>query len=154
MGLTYGLRSVRELFAKLQRDAKLLDEEVTSDRLFNFVLTGYSMIDWVRNDPSISKPAKSETEIDSLYADYWLKICGDLATASKHFKLTKRQPITRSATSSQGYSVGRYGKGGYGVGEEAIQIELDDGARYDVLEFVNGVVEAWKGFFYRHQIFC
>jgi hypothetical protein len=152
MGLTYGFRSVRELFVKLQRDAKLLDEEVTSDRLFNFVLTGYSLIDWIKNDPSVPQSAKSQTETSSLYADPWLKICGDLATASKHFKLTNRQPVTRSATSYQGYGVGRYGKGGFGVGEEAIQIELDDGATYDGLEFVNDVVETWKRFFHRHQI--
>jgi len=40
MGLTFGLTFVREIFDKLLRDASLLDEEVTNDRLFNFVVTG------------------------------------------------------------------------------------------------------------------
>lgn len=55
------------------------------------------------------------------YADKWLRVCGDLATAAKHFELTRRNPITSSATSRQGYGMGRYGKGGYGAGEESIK---------------------------------
>jgi hypothetical protein len=46
MALTFALSSIRDLFAKLERDAALLDEEVTADRAFNFVVTGYSMIDY------------------------------------------------------------------------------------------------------------
>ena len=55
----------------------------------------------------------------------WIKICGDLATASKNFTLTTRKPITSVAESRRGYGLGRDGKGGWGVGEESIQIELN-----------------------------
>lgn len=152
MGLTYGLTSAREVFEKLQRDGDRLEAEFTSDGLFNFVLTGYSLIDWVKCDPSLPRSAQSREEIKSLYDDFWLKVCGDLATASKHFNLSKRQPITRSATNSVGYGVGRFGKGGFGAGEEAVHIELNDGTTYGGLEFVDGVLESWTNFFERHQI--
>jgi len=94
MSLTFDLLSVQDLFAKLQRDADALDQEVTSDRIFNFVVTGYSMIDWVNNDPSVPATAKTAAAVQSLYSKKWLKVCGDLATASKHFTLTSREPIT------------------------------------------------------------
>jgi len=42
------LRSAAHLFGKLCRDAEILDDGVTSDRLFNFVVTGYSLIDWIK----------------------------------------------------------------------------------------------------------
>lgn len=71
-----------------------MDDEVTSDRLFNFVVTGYSMIDWIKNDPSVPASAKARALAQGLYDDQWLKICGDLATAVKHFKLTVRKPVT------------------------------------------------------------
>lgn len=49
------LLSSQDLFAKLQRDAALLvDDEVTTDRFFNFVITGYSLIDWVKVDASLA----------------------------------------------------------------------------------------------------
>jgi hypothetical protein len=152
MSLTYGLSTVSDLLAKLERDAKSLDDEVTSDLMFNFVVTGYSMIDWIKNDPNVPQTAKASNEIEALYSDQWLKVCGDLATASKHFTLTRRQPITTSATSSQGFGVGRFGKGGFGVGEEAIEIELSDGTKYDALALKNGVLNKWRSFFLTHGI--
>lgn len=89
MGLTYGLSTVCDLFAKLQRDAALLEEEVTSDRLFNFVVTGWSLVDWIKNDPSVPACAKERSLIKGLRADRWVQICGDLATASKHFSFDR-----------------------------------------------------------------
>ena len=152
MTLTFDLSSVRDLYEKLQRDAKALDEEVTSDRMFNFVVTGYSMIDWVKNDPALPASAKKNPAIKGLYNDKWLKICGDLATAGKHFKVIDRPLETSSATSLQGFGLGRYGKGGWGEGEESIEIQLNDGTTFDSLDLVQGVVTTWRTFFSAHGI--
>jgi hypothetical protein len=134
------LASPHELFGKLKRDATLLiDDEVTTDRFFNFVITGYSLIDWIRADPAFAG-----VSVQALHNDRWLKICGDLATASKHFQLDRRQPLTNSAVSSQGYGVGGYGKGGYGVGEESIEIKLNDGTSINFTDLIRGVVSVWE----------
>jgi hypothetical protein len=53
----------------LQRDAAGLEEEVTSDRLFNFVVTGYSMIDWVENDPNVPPAARADGLVGMEKAD-------------------------------------------------------------------------------------
>ena len=132
MALSFGLTSARDLLAKLRGDAALLEQEVTTDRAFNFVVTGYSLIDWVKNDPTL--PVLAKSAVSGLYADQWLKVCGDLANGCKHFKLTTRTPITSSTSSAHGYGMGRYGKARYGSGEEAITIQLDNGATYDCLE--------------------
>ena len=145
MSLTYGLSSANGLLGKLRRDAALFDEEVTSDRFFNFVVTGYSLIDWVKNDPSVPTAAKSA--VSSLYSDAWLKVCGDLATASKHFILTMRVPVTADASSKRGWGCGRLGKGGWGQGEESIVVMLNDGASYSGLDLVSGVLQTWERFF-------
>ena len=152
MSLIYKLSTVRDLFEKLERDATSLRDEVTSDRMFNFVVTGYSMIDWINNDPSVPSSAKTASEIKSLHKDQWLKICGELANAAKHFTLKSRKPITSSAISSQGYGVGRFGKGGFGVGEEEIEIELNNGTKYGAFDLVNGVIDKWESFFLTHGI--
>jgi hypothetical protein len=150
MALTFGLTSLSDLFAKLKRDAEALDEKVTSDRLFNFVLTGYSMIDWVKNDPSVPASAKSPAVVSALYQDKWLKVCGDLATAVKHFSLTTRKPITASATAESGFGVGRFGKGGWDVGEESIEVKLNDGTSFSCLELTRGVISFWETFLNTH----
>jgi len=149
MSLTFGLQGPRDLFEKLKRDAALLEEEVTSDRFFNFVVTGYSIVDCLRHEVSVPLTATEAT-----YKDRWIKICGDLAIVSKHFQIKKekRNPITTDATSRRGWGMGRYGKGGWGVGEESIEIELNDGSCLSALEFVKTVIETWDNFFTTHGL--
>lgn len=148
---TYGLSGPRDLLKKLKRDAALLAEEVTSDRFFNFVVTAYSILDWVKTDP-VSPPAASGA-LSGMYDDKWIRVCRDLANASKHFVLRwderkpDRGPVTSGASSKQGYGIGRYGVAAYGVGEESIQITLNDGSSFSSPEFVEGVVDAWDSFF-------
>jgi len=145
MSLRFGLRGPRDLFEKLKRDAALLDDEVTSDRFFNFVVTGYSLIDWVKNDDAV--PAITRSAVVGMRDDHVIRVCGDLATASKHFVLTRRSPITSEAVSQQGYGLGGYGKGGWGVGEEKIRITLNDGMVINGLELARNVLDVWERFF-------
>jgi hypothetical protein len=149
--LTYGLKSPRDLLEKLKRDGALLNEEVTSDKFFNFVATGWAIKDWVKNDESLPTSARSIVE-SSAQNDQLLQICRDLANASKHFVLSRSEPIISTAESAQGYGLGRYGKGRYGYGEEDIQITLNDGSAVSCLELVKGVILSWDRFFLSHGL--
>src|SRR5207244_10951499 len=100
MQLTPGLQTAKDLHEKLKRDAGLLQEEVTSDRFFNFVITGWSLVDWVQNDTTV--PLHLKCAVVGLRNNQWLKVCGDLATAAKHFALTRRRPVTARAESQRG----------------------------------------------------
>ena len=156
MALTYGLLSARSLYEKLQRDAEALKEEVNSDSFFNFVVTGNSLIDWVKKDPSV--PKEAQTAVNDIHNDIhheqwkWIKTCRDIANASKHFTVTRGNPPTSSVTSEQGFGQGRYGRGGFGLGEESIEVTLTDGSSFDCLELVEGVMNTWNDFFSRHRI--
>jgi hypothetical protein len=137
--LGFNLRSARDLLGKVKRDAADLDQQVTSDRFFNFVVTAYSLIDWIKNDPAV--PPSAKKGVGSLHVK--LKVCGELANSSKHFVLEVRKgrrPITNGVTSKRGWGVGRYGRGPYGVGEESIDINLSDGANVGLLEFKDDVL--------------
>lgn len=151
--LRYGLRTARDLYEKLRRDAARLDEQVTSDGFFNFVVTAYSLADWIKNDPSIPQSARQDPEATKHKGADILLLCGELANGSKHFLLTKNTPPSASkVTSSMGYGVGRFGTGLFGVGEEEIAIEMRDGTLRTCLEFVQQVLHFWEAFFHRHQI--
>lgn len=151
MSLTPGLDRAVDLFGKLRRDAELLNAGVTGDRFYNFVVTGYSLIDWVKQDESLPLPARTGG-VQALHDEPWLRVCGDLATASKHFKLTRRVAVTTSASSTSGYGIGRFDKGTYGTGEESIEVQVNDGSTWTALEFATGVIQAWVQFFRRHGI--
>ena len=78
----------RDLFNKLKRDAVAIDKEVTSDNLFNFVITGYFLIDWIKSDANVP-----ELAVKGLYEDKWLQICRDLAISAKHFIIKKNYSL-------------------------------------------------------------
>jgi hypothetical protein len=78
------------------------------------------------------------------------RICRDLANACKHFTLNYPNAVTASAPSNRGFGVGRYGKGGYGLGEESIEVQLNDGTSFQCLDLVNNVIASWQSFFKSH----
>jgi hypothetical protein len=147
------LKTARDLLGKLSRDADLLHEEVSSDRFFNFVVTAYSLADWIQNDPSVNQSAKADlTRFRSMPC---IKICRDLANASKHFQLDPKKnpnPKVASASSDQGFGVGRFGHGEFGVGEEEIFIALDDGSTQDGFSLMEDTLREWKAFFTQHGL--
>lgn len=153
MALTFGFNTPRDLLEKLERDAALLiDGAVTGDRFMNFVLTGYALIDWIKNDPAVPASAKQHTEVQRLYADRALKVCGDLANSVKHFVLSSRVPIIKDANTESGFGAGRFGAGGFGEGEEEILITLNDGTVMNVVDFVQDVLDVWRAFFVAHAL--
>ena len=153
MSRTYGLRTARDLLAKLERDAELLRQGVSSDCFFNFVVTAYSLLDWVQNDPRVNQAAKSD--LGRFRSTQSIQICRDLANSSKHFTLDPKRnanPTVQSADSDRGFGVGRYGAGGYGVGEEKIAVLLDNGAAQDGLAVMESTLRDWKEFFAQHHV--
>ena len=153
MSRTYGLKSARDLLAKLERDAAQLREEVSSDRFFNFVVTAYSLADWIERDPSV--PAAAKASLQTFRGKVEIQTCRDLANASKHFELDKKKspsPTVAKADSEEGFGVGRSGVGGYGVGEEEITVTLTAGNVVNGLDVMEGAVRAWKQFFSAHSM--
>lgn len=140
LDLCYGLRTARDLFGKLVRDAALLDDQVTGDRMFNFVVTAMHLAEWIEKDPTMSV---APTELAELRVSPLLAACREIADALKHFDLEPRRASTTdvvSVSTSQGYSVGRFGKGGFGADKEQITITLDSSGQVGALRFVRDIL--------------
>jgi hypothetical protein len=152
MSLAPGFKDIRDLLARLQRQADLLDSEVTADRFVDFCITAYSMIDWIRNDPTLPPSARTRAAINGLYAEQSLKACGDIATAAKHLTLTTRKPIVSSTRLQRGWGAGRFGKGRWGYGEEEVAVVLQNGTIYQCLDLARAVIRYWVRFCAKHGI--
>lgn len=139
--------------AKLERDAQAFREGVSSDRFFNFVITAYALADWVQSDPNV--PGAAKAALAQFRDKFEIKICRDLANASKHFQLDSRRnpnPTVASTNSAQGYGLGRFGAGEFGVGEEEITVWLTAGRGVNGLVVVEDALREWKAFFLTHTI--
>lgn len=149
---TLKLASIYDIYEKLQRDGAALDDEVTVERVFNFTVTAYSMIEWVQNDPSIPAMIKTHDVINGLRNDHWLKICGDLAAARKHFKLNINVPMPPSAPTNSGFYSGSIKARKYGDGKVSSEIILSNGTKFQCHDLVRGVLSSWKNFFSANSI--
>jgi hypothetical protein len=152
MSLTFGLKTPRDMLGKLKREHARLENEVTGDDLMNFVISGYHLIDWIRNNASVSSAVTADAKL--MYDNTYVAVCRDLANGSKHFELKSdyKDRVTDKTSVISGYGTGRYGKDAYGVGEPSIIIVLTDGQRFDALQFGKEVIAAWEGFFVKHGL--
>lgn len=85
----------REL-ARLEAAVKQKDRWKASDHAFNFVVTAWSLCDWIH---ALGRTPKKFNNVGSF--QNWIKeqsedmlICSELANGSKHFRLGKRNPKT------------------------------------------------------------
>ena len=152
MSLAYGLKGWRDLFKKLERDGELLEQEVNSDRFFNFVVTAYHLCEWVEKDPHVAGTVKNDVKI--VRKNKHIAACRDIANASKHVQLGSdhKNQVAGEAESSQAYGSSRYGKGFYAKGQEGITVMLLDNSVITALSLKDEVLNVWRHFLRGHSL--
>jgi len=152
MSLTAGIKTPRDMLAKLHTEHARLRTKVSSGDLMNFAITGYHMIEWIKKNSSA--PAIVKGDLEGMYRNADIGVCRDIANESKHFELRKDygDRVTDKVSAIGGYGIGRFGAGDYGVGEEAIVVVLLDGSRFDALIWAQRVVDAWEAFYSKHGL--
>ncbi|MDD5066275.1 MAG: hypothetical protein PHF84_04450, partial [bacterium] len=149
--ITYSLKDSQDLYDKLTIDYNELLNEVNSRSVFNFVVTAYHLIEWMKKDKRFAF-GDIQDEISEIKNHEYYKICRDLANASKHFELRNPSKKVKSTSVSQGFGVGRYGAGPFGSGEEEVTIELNDGRKIDILELAGGLMTIYDKYFTKSEI--
>lgn len=152
MSLADGLKDWRDLFKKLERDGELLEQEVNSDRFFNFVVTAYHLCEWVEKDPHVAGTVKND--VKTVRKNKHIAACRDIANASKHVQLGPNytNQIAEKVDSTQAYGSGRSGKGCYGKGEEGITVTLLDNTVITALSLKDEVLNVWRHFLRGHSL--
>jgi hypothetical protein len=145
-----GIKSTRELFDKAVRELAKLEDKVSPDNFANFVITAYSICDWVEKDPAV--PALARSDLQAFRSTPAMAACRDLANGTKHFLLNYPNTVVVDATCTTGFGMGRYSKGPYGVGEPTIQVTLVDGTVADGLQLAREITDEWRKFLATHGV--
>lgn len=149
-----GFNNSRDLLEKLNREkSKVLnskDSQEVMDNFFNFIITAYSIKDWIKKEFG----SLNEKKIYDEYPE--LGICQDTANASKHFiiseehfnskhrnKKNKKAKLKKITFELKPYGKEVYGGGGYGGISTNIQTE-ESNTSYTIHTFIDKVITAWK----------
>jgi hypothetical protein len=81
-----------------------------------------------------------------MYGESWIRVCGEIANTSKHFKLKTPNPITSKVESVE-YGFGLRFGGAFGLARRGMRFELNDGTSFSHVTFVENVVNVWEVFF-------
>ena len=151
MPLTLDDDSALDRFNRCKQQAAFLDQEVTNYGFIRFADYAWHLRDWILSDPTAPQAAKNEVlSWKPTPPCSQLCICQDVINTDKHLKITYYYPPTKYVSSQHGYGKGRWGKGGFGIGEKEIFITMNDGTVFDALDVVQAVVKFWEDFFARH----
>jgi hypothetical protein len=132
--------SAAEHFSKLKRVCERLDAEVHKDDLDDFFKTAYHLIE-ITEKCSTTTPAQ-KAQATALRRDPEMELCREIANRQKHYTLSPLShpsPAIADATIRQGYGMGRFGKGGYGLGEQSVILNFTDGTQREARDLANSI---------------
>lgn len=159
MDLRFELNTPFDLLQKLRREFALLDEEVGPDHLFNFVVTSWSLTDWLIKsewgDPPAPDHAERTRAVNLLRKNLPIRICRDIGNGSKHFSLDKPDKnypqIVDRTEAHRGWGWGRWGKGQWGNFEPTYLVHVN-GKTIDMLDVGRDVLQLFENFFIDNDV--
>lgn len=158
--LTFHFSTPRDLLAKLGRDFVRLNEAVESgdkeriaDCIFDFANTGYSIKEWLKADAP-DNDAKNDVE-QHVNDNPALSACRDVCNSNKHYTITHYIPLAQDVYASAtgtGTIAAPLSISGVGIETDPapafrVKVLLSTGAKYEVMQFAESVLEAWQAFF-------
>ncbi|HWK96086.1 MAG TPA: hypothetical protein VNR39_11735 [Pseudolabrys sp.] len=154
----FDINDSRDFYTKLLADFDDFMAEPDSGRLaLNCAITAYHMADWVwadwlKSDAATKAKLNVKTKEDFLaYLDRawpWFPTVQALCNGTKHFGRKEDFDAVRV----QGYGMGAFGSGGYGVSYLTIDygengsVEPDPHRFMDVVLMLEGTVRLWRDF--------
>jgi len=139
----FEIGSPRDLLEKAKRDYAKMKAGTSTDTIFNFFVTAYHVVDYVK-----ALGAVPESTISNLYDDPDFKMCQFLCNKGKHIKL--RQSHTYQAkheAAVAGGTLGSFVLGSDVLGGPERFIVLDGASEVDTGELGARLIRKWETFF-------
>lgn len=135
----------RDLLEKAQRDLKILQMNPNIDTVFNYFVTAYHVVDYVK-----ANDLAPESAIDGLYQEEDFRMCRFICNKGKHLSLrtgdeydTYRRPGSTLGDFTLGETLLGVGEAYLVIGEEG---------QIDVVELAERIIDRWTRFFEEHEI--
>ncbi len=134
------------MYKKAERELEKMQSDLNTDTIFNFFVTAYHIMDYVKRQGTVSSAA-----IDSMYDDTDFKMCQFICNKGKHLVLTKNDLDTKTV-----YKPGAlYGSTPYNTAmfnENSSYKFFVDGQEVNFIELGKRLIGKWDKFFIENSI--
>lgn len=144
----FEIASPRDLLKKAKRDYVKMKADTSTDTVFNFFVTTYHIVDYVKALGTVG-----DSTIEQLYADDDFKICQFLCNKGKHIKLRSGEPYeAQYQPPIEGGMVGSFVLNSDVLGGPERFVVLAGTQEVDVIELGQMLLDKWEAFFLAHGI--
>jgi hypothetical protein len=144
----FEIASPRDLLDKAKRDYEKMKADTSTDTVFNFFVTTYHLVDYVKALGTVGNSA-----IDQLYANADFKMCQFLCNKGKHIKLRSSEPYeAKHQPAIPGGTLGSFVLGVDRLGGLERFVLLDGAQEINVIELGTRLIDKWEAFFATHGI--
>ena len=138
----FELQSPRDLLEKAKRDYVKMKADTSTDSIFNFFVTTYHVVDYVKALDAVSKVA-----IDQLYEDSDFKMCQFLCNKGKHIKLCQESAFEAKHKAATGVPLGSFVLGTSELGCPERFVVVDGGEEVEAVDLGEKLLQKWEAFF-------
>ncbi len=139
----FELRSPRDMLEKAQRELERMTTHFDTDSLFNFFVTAYHVMDYVKACGRVGSVA-----IDAMYADPDFELCLFLSNKGKHIQLKKyvdkAEPYEAKHKRAALYGAVSYREATYRQAET--YVILDGSTQIEPLALAQRLIAKWETF--------
>ena len=144
----FEIASPRDLLAKAKRDYEKMKIDTSTDTIFNFFVTAYHIVDYVKALGTVP-----QTAIDTLYSDTDFRMCQFLCKKGKHIQLRGNEPYeAKHVPAIQGGILGSFILGYDILGRTETFVIVDGTQELDVVKIGDDLIKKREDFFLSHGI--
>jgi len=135
----FEISTPRHMFEKAVREFEKMKLNLNTDTIFNFFVTAYHIMDYVKAQGTADQKA-----IKKMYNDPDFQMCGFICNKGKHLKLDKGEPYSTEHKRGALYGVSAYNECEYNEGPSYYL--LAEGQRINVIELGRRLLQKWEDF--------
>ena len=136
----FEISSPRDLFEKAKRDFERMKSDLNTDSIFNFFVTVYHVMDYVKAQGNARQDA-----IEKMYDDEDFRMCNYLCNKGKHLKLEKGDEFQTRHSVGAVFGKAMFNEVMFNEGESYSLIA--DGQKIDVTELGHRLLKKWEQLF-------
>ncbi len=144
----FEIRTPRDLLEKAKRDYSKMEAETSTDTVFNFFVTTYHVVDYVKALGTLP-----ETTIEQFYDDSDFKMCQFLCNKGKHIKLRQLQSYeAKYQPAVTGEILNSFLLDSDVLGGPKSYVVIEGNKEVNTIDLGTRLLQKWEAFFAAHGI--